>query len=248
MRHIRADVLPRLCNRTRDNLIEVHEFSLFGKGRLPRVYTLTRRGAEIVAEIERCDLSDVTWPVGGVQFANDFEHRAAYIDAWIAFDAWIAADDRRECLEVRHYFDATGSNRLGSGMRSACRVDLPRGGYIIPDGLAYFDTGTKRRAVALEIHHFPDTKRIVKQLLGHIPALEIEAYSNAFGHNAASRVLSISTDPALTVRVMDRLMEIDEFKATPAFQRVAFNTLEGVKADFGNGWVLADRSPARVFE
>lgn len=248
--HIRADVLPRLCQRAVDNLVEAHEFPRFSaKGRLPRVYTLTKRGAEMVADMERCDLSQVTWPVGGVQYANDFEHRTAYLDACIAFDAWIAADDRRECLEVRHYFDKTGSNRAGADrMRSVCRIDLPRRRFIIPDGLAYFDTGTKRRAVALELHNFPDTGRIAKQLAGHIEPLELDAYSHAFGHSSAGRILSICTDSALAVRVMDRMMEIEAFKAAPAFKLIAFNTLDNVKNDFGSGWVLADRSPAGIFE
>jgi len=248
--HIRADVLPRLCQRAVDNLVEAHEFPHFSaKGRLPRVYTLTRHGADMVADMLRCDPSEVAWPVGGVQYANDFEHRTAYLDAWIAFDAWIAADDRRECLDARHYFDKTGSNRAGAQrMRSVCRIDLPCRRFIIPDGLAYFDTGSKRRAVALELHNFPDTGRIAKQLAGHIEPLELDAYSRAFGHDAAGRVLSISTDPALAVRVMDRMLALPGFRESRAFRLIAFNTLEGVKADFGAGWVLADRSPAGIFE
>lgn len=249
--HIRADVLPRLCDRASDNLVKSHEFPRFGaKGRLPRVHTLTKLGAEVVADMERCDLSEIVYPVGGVQYANDFDHRAAYIDCCIAFDAWIEADERRECLAFRHHFDKTGANRSGTQrMRSVCRIDLPGGRrFIVPDGLAFFDTGTKKRAVAIEFHNFPDTGRAVKQLAGHMEPLELDAYSSFFGHNAAGRVLSISSDPGLAVRVMDRMLALPGFRDSRAFQLIAFNTLESVKADFGSGWVLADRSPAGIFE
>jgi hypothetical protein len=247
--HIRADVLPRLCRRAGDNLVDVHDFPRFSaKGRLPRVYTLTKTGAEVVADMERCDLSEIVYPVGGVQYANDFDHRAAYVDCCIAFDAWIAADERRECLATRHYFDKTGANRSGTTrMRSVCRVDLPGGRFIIPDGQAFFDTGAKRRAVALELHNFPDVGRIAKQLAEYIEDIVTDAASRTFGHDAAGRVLSISSDPGLAVRVMDRMLAVPGFRDSRAFNLIAFNTIDSVKADFGGGWVLADRSPAGVF-
>jgi hypothetical protein len=249
--HIRSDVLARLSRRASDNLVEAHEFPQFhAKGRLPRIYTLTKYGAEVVADMLRRPVAEILYPVGGVQYANDFAHRAAYVDCCIAFDAWIAADEARDCLEVRHYFDKTGANR-GAGLtrlRAATRLDLPGGSYIIPDGLAFFDTGAKRRAVALEVHNFPDVGRIVKQLAGYVDHVVTDASSRTFGHDAAGRVLSISTDPAVTVRVMDRMLALPGFRDSRAFQLIAFNTLDSVKADFGTGWVLADRSPAGIFE
>lgn len=248
--HIRSDVLPRLCRRAGDNLVDAHEFPRFGaKGRLPRVYTLTKHGAALVADMERRDLSEIVWPVGGVQYANDFDHRAAYIDCCIAFDAWIAADERRESLEVRHYFDKTGANRSGVlRLRARTRIDLPTGRFIIPDGLAFFDTGDKRRAVAIEIHNFPDVGRIAKQLAEYISDMVMDASSRAFGHDAAGRVLSISSDPGLAMRVMDRMLALPGFRDSRAFKLIAFNEQENVKANFGSGWVLADRSPAGIFE
>jgi hypothetical protein len=199
--------------------------------------------------MERCDLSEIVWPVGGVQYANDFAHRAAYIDACMAFDRWIAADERRECLAFRHYFDKTGANRSGSErMRSVCRIDLNRGRFIVPDGLAFFDTGEKKRAVAIEFYNFPDTGRITKKLAGHIEASEEDAYSHYFAHDAAGRVLCILSEPGLAVRVMDRMLTLPGFRHSRAFRLFAFNTLDSVKADFGSVWVLADRSPAGVFE
>lgn len=122
------------------------------------------------------------------------------------------------------------------------------GCLIVPDGLAFFDTGTKKRAVAIELHNFPDAGRIAKQLAGHVEPLELDAYSHAFGHDAAGRVLSISSEAGLALRVMDRMLALPGFRDSRAFHLMAFNTLDSVKADFGKGWVLADRSPAGIFD
>jgi hypothetical protein len=248
--HIRSDVLPRLCRRPTENLVTFHDFPTDRvKGRMPRIYALTKYGAEVVAEMEQCDPSEIVYPVGGPQYADDFEHRTAYIDACMAFDAWIAADERRQCLALHHYFDKSGANRTGANrLRSACRIDLGHRDFIIPDGLAYFDTGTRKRVVALELHRFPDTGRIVKKMDKHIQALDSDAYPKAFGHDAAGRVLHIFSDANVAVRVMDRLLALPGFRSSRAFQLMAFNSLEGIKADFGSGWVLADRTPASIFE
>jgi len=250
--HIRADVLPPLCRRAHDNLIQYEEPPQFhATGRAPRIYALTERGAEVVAEINGCNPSEISYPVGGIQLARELEHRVAYIDACIALDNWIKADPAREIHELRHEFVKTGSNRGGSSnrLRSTCRVDIPgTRDFIIPDGLAYFHTGTRPRAVAIEIHHKSDTKQCVAQLLRHVRILENDLYSHLFGCPTASRVLSIFSDPKQVVAVMDRLREQPFFLNTLAPQKIAFNVLETVKENFGVGWVLADRSPAKIFE
>jgi hypothetical protein len=247
--HIRADVLPRLCQRVSGNLVEAHDFPQFSaKGRLPKIYTLTQRGAEIVADIRQCEAGNILWPIGGVQYANDFPHRAAYLDACIAFDRWIAADDARHCRALCHYFDKTGANRSGvNRMRSVNRIDLPDGSHIIPDGLAFFDNGERLRAVAIELHRATSTGDVVAKLADYFIALETDAVSRYFGHDKAARVLSIATEPALILRVMNRLVALPGFVGSRAFELMAFNSLDTVKADFGQGWVRADQKPVEIF-
>jgi hypothetical protein len=76
----------------------------------------------------------------------------------------------------------------------------------------------------------------------------MDASAHAFGLKTAGRVLSLSTDSGLAVRLMDRLINTPGFRESRAFPLMAFNCLESVKADFGSGWVLADQSPAGIFE
>lgn len=247
--HIRSDVLPRLCRRASENLVECRKYPLSNAhGGFPSVYALTKYGAEILSEIERSDLSEILYPTGGIQFANDLRHRAAYIDWCIAFDAWIAEDESRQCLALRHYFDKTGSNRSGPArMRPETRIDFDAGAYIVPDGLAFFENGGKRVAVAVELHHHTDPKRVAEQLEKHMAAIRSGAVTRRLGHDKANRVLSISTEASLAVRIMERMLAVPGFRENflPLF---AFNVLDGVKADFGSGWVLADGSPAGFFE
>lgn len=246
--HIRSDVLPRLCRRQSENLIEERKYPLSAAhGSLPTVYTLTKYGAEILAEIERSDVSDILYPTAGIQFANDLRHRIAYVDWCIAFDAWIGADEDRQCLALRHYFDKTGSNRSGPArMRPETRIDFGASGYIIPDGLVFFENADKRITAAVELENRTDPKRVVEKLKVHMEAIRSGAVTRRFEHDKANRVLSISTEASLAVRIMERMLAVPGFREQflPLF---AFNVLDSVKADFGSGWVLADGSPAGIF-
>ncbi|MBR9970851.1 hypothetical protein [Magnetospirillum sulfuroxidans] len=169
------------------------------------------------------------------------------MDWCIAFDGWVAADEGRQCLALWHYFDKTGSNRSGPArMRPETRIDFGADAYIIPDGLVFFENADKRIAAAVELENRTDPKRVVEKLKVHMEAIRSGAVTRRFEHDKANRVLSISTEASLAVRIMERMLAVPGFREQflPLF---AFNVLDSVKADFGSGWVLADGSPAGIF-
>lgn len=238
---VNENILPPLHKRSVGKLINFAEFGIEpGRGRRPRVYFLTKAGAQVLADFERCDISEITFPAGGVQYTNDYDHRKAYVDYLISFHKWIEAVDG-DILDERHYFDFVGSNRRGTESRAETRVEFS-GGYIIPDGLAHFQALGKARAVAVEIHRRTSPKRCADQLRRHMEAIKERAVMDRFGIEHASLVLSVSADQGLFERVRARMLEVPDWRHfAPLFR---FATVEAVRADFGRAWVYADGTPA----
>lgn len=235
-------ILPPLYRRARGKLIDFMELGFSpGRGCLPRVYFLTKHGAQIIADFERCDIADISFPEGGMQYVRDFEHRKAYIDAVIAFHRWIEASGG-EIIAERHYFDSTGSNRRGTTAHAQTRLELSDG-FIVPDGLAYFEAFGKRRAVAVEVHRHTDAKRCAEQLAKHMQAIRERRVMDHFGHDTGSLVFSITTDEALSERIRARMLDVPGFRQffAPAFR---FAHIDGVREEYGRAWVRADGTAA----
>ncbi len=246
---VRQEVLPRLCRLAGDNLVQVQKELPFavGNGRFSYVYALTARGAEVVADMPRAEPGPVRYPIGGIQYANDFQHREAYVDFCIALDAWIAAGEARHCRILTHYFDKTGANRRGQPSRSVNRLELPKApGVIVPDGLALIDTETKRRALVIEIHHKTDTKRIAEQLIAHMHALAAGVVERHLGHDKSPFVLSVATTREAAALVKKRMATVSGIERfAPVF---LFNDLQTIMRDgFAAGWTHYDGRPAGVF-
>jgi len=246
---IRQGVLPRLSQLAGHNLVQVEMYRPLAmtKGRFSYIYALTAYGAAVVAELLKVDASAVSYPVGGIQFVNDFEHREAYIDFCIAMDAWIAKHQDRYCRTLTHYFDKTGANRSGKPMRSVNRLDMTTAkGVVIPDGLALVDTETKRRALAIELHHKTDTKRIVEQLVIHMHALSSGVIERHLNHDKSPFILSVTTAPGDCKLVQKRMATVSGIeKFAPVF---LFNDLQTIMREgFETGWTHYDGKPATVF-
>lgn len=235
-------ILPALYDRERGRLVDFAELGVRpGRGRFPRVYFLTHHGARIVADFERCDVEEIPYPPGGVQYVTDFDHRESYIDHAIALRRWVE-EKGGSVLAEKHYFDFTGSNRRRDAARSDTRLDMAEG-FIVPDGLVYFETDGKRRAAAVEVHRHTDPKRCADQLAKHLRAIMEGSVTRRFGHTAASLVFSIATRQGHSERVRQRMRELPEFRGD-IVRLFRFASLDGVRDAYGSAWVLADGTPA----
>ncbi len=230
-RDITNYTLYRLTKRPKDNLVFCQSY--FGVshsfGKMPYIYTLTKNGADRVAELMGVDFDQIRFPAGKVQYINDYYHRTAYIDFCIEVDKWAAQNENREVLSMTHYFDKNGANRLGKPSKSVNRLSLSDEiGDIEPDGLFYIDTGEKRRAFAVEVHNKTDTKRIVNQLARHTFAINSGAISKHLNHDKASFVLSVSMTPEQKALVQQRVLTISDFER---FNKLfVFSDIETIKA------------------
>jgi hypothetical protein len=244
-------VLPRLTKRREKNLVTVQAYTPQSvmAGRASFIYALTVYGAEIVADILCVDIAQIHYPVGGIQYVDDYFHREIYIDFCIALDKWVAEHDFRDVPSISHYFDHTGSNRSGDKPSvSVNRLRLPgNGDPIEPDGMGVVTTEDDRRvAFAVEIHRKTDPKRIAQQLIKHAIAASAHLVGQRFGLDKANVILSVCANPAVVERVRLLMRRAPNFASFAHLYR--FNDVETLTAQgFAAGWTTADGNAAQPF-
>jgi len=250
---LRDKTLSRL-ERHKKHFIKSHDFGWIPqKGRLAKIFYLTKNGVKILAEYLRIEPDQIDYPKGGIQFSIDYSHRIHFIDFHIAFKDW--AEQQKKEIEFFHaYFDKIGNQRAGKVRSTAkTRVQLERTIYtelkskpFIPDGLTRYQDGDKSRLVAIEIHNGVHSKRITHQLLEHLEALDQGLFSHKYQHKKMNFILSVHENQSTLDSVKRRLMERPEFR--PLAPLFLFNRQDQAKADFSRGWTLADGSKTSLFQ
>jgi hypothetical protein len=98
-----------------------------GRGMIPRLYYLTRQGAETVAELLQAEPESVFYPKGDKLPISDVPHRAMTVDFWIELNRY--AETTGGAVEFFHpYFRTTGANRnpdSGTRLKKLTRLDFP---------------------------------------------------------------------------------------------------------------------------
>ncbi len=176
-----------------------------GKGRLPRMYYLTKRGAELLEHVQP-DLTPVPYPPRVVQFAPDYEHRVRTIDFHIALNAW-AKTSEQEVLWFRRYYDwwpATEKSR----QHPVTRIQLEHKN-IVPDALFMLnDNASIERLFAFELANGMDTGRVVDQMREYCRGLDQGRINDAFDYGKkAVRILYVFEHQRLLELVQTKAMK-----------------------------------------
>lgn len=238
----------------RPPLVHCKDFgAVAGLGRLHKIYAMSERGAEILAEYRQCDPSEVTHLAGKIQFTTDYTHRLYFTDLHIAIREW-AEKSGAEMGFFCGYFETFGANRTDKDAVKSTKknkIILPglnhfgRERFIVPDGIFSFALGEKKRLCALELHRGDDTKTITDQLEKHIEALYAKSIQDKYKHATGNFVLSVCENAGIMEKVKARICLNPEFAAVArAFH---FSSLEAVRADIRTAWKLADGSPVSLF-
>lgn len=215
--------------------------SSFGIGRKV-LYYITKKGAELVAEIEGVELENLVYTTlhGGIQttkngqdvsvMRNDFTHKERYISFFIALDMYL--ENTNYTIEkTYHYYqrrNETGTNLIVNGKPFR------------PDGIFFVEPLHPKQPLfcyVAELHRHSNRKKIIKQLLQHAQAIEQRAIENRFGIETPYFVFSIFADENAAVMrgVIDELQDFPEWGIIKDF--FLFGKLEDVKENFYNGLV-----------
>lgn len=216
-----------------------------GKGRVPRLFYLTKSGAELVAELRHADLDEVFYPKGDKLPLQDVKHRAMTIDFRIELDFHAKATGAT--VEFFHpYFLTTGGNRKANAkerLRKLTRLDFPpevtkkyKKPFIIPDGAFVLRTEKKRILALLEIYRGIDTGRVIEQLEWHLLALEEGLASIKYGMETGNLILMVFENDTAMHAVLKRLLERPDFDAFASY--VACSTMPRLQKNFHDWWYV----------
>lgn len=218
-----------------------------GIGNRHTFYTLTARGAEVLAEYHECPVAEIDYPKGKLSFENDYFHRLNTIDTQIAIRQW-AAHSGAQIELFDTYLNSTGSqrqNRAGTNgkLQNKTRTDY-RDGFFVPDGVCLLEHGGKRRLMGIEIHNRNKTYRILEQLQTHMASLEESALSIAYGHDKANFVLSVFEEEGTMRSTIKAFRQAEDF--ANFIQLFHFATVDGVREDIKNAWIDGNGQPVKI--
>ena len=247
-KQIRDHTLKRL---ERTHLIASQNFGVIaGLGRLHKIYTLTYKAIEVVADLLRCTPEEITYPKYGVRYANDYFHRSLFVDFHISLRQWIDNQENTELVFFQSYY--TRIRKRGSHAHSINQLrfkpddNLPTNHSLTlePDGIFQIIRNGKTHLCAIEIHRKADSQYITQQLDRHITSIDQNLLAERFNHPSRNLVLSVHESLRSFQSVQKRLLELPDFK--PFLPYFHFALTDNLETDFSN-WVTADGERSRLF-
>jgi len=243
------NTLLRLKSRSRPLIKTIHGHVTQRFGRVENMYYLTKWGKDLLINERRIDPHEIKMPTeGATHFTSDYMHRKGTIDFAIVLDQW--ADLKgAEVIYFDTYYDTQGNNRIDKNLRARTKIDLPRGGYIIPDAIFMIELhDLTYKLFAFELHNGKDTKRAVKQLRKHAEALSCGSIAkvaedrtkatlrdDGFLFNKSWRVLFVFENQSIMEATMKRIDGLGFFE--PFVQHFVFKTLDNIKREnFTTNW------------
>jgi Replication-relaxation len=174
-----------------------------GRGRLPRMYYLTKRGAFRLEDVEY-ESAPVPYPPRVVQFSPDYEHRVSTVDFHIALNMWAEKSDQN-LRWFRRYYDWWPANKKRR-QHPVTQISLEHKN-IVPDALFMLDDKSgAERLFAFEMANGMDTGRVVDQMREYCRGLDQGKINAAFNYGTkAIRILYVFEH--------QRLLELVQAKA-----------------------------------
>jgi len=220
-------------------LLAFADFGTFPSiGRLPRLYYLTKHGAEWLAEAFGVDAEDINHPKGVKIFTREYFHRVATINLHISARKFTDSIKGMEFDFYHTYFEHTGANHTRNPntpkRQALTRITLQDRTFIpdvifslhAPDGVQWMFTA--------EIYRNHTTKRTYQQLEHHIQSLAESGISKAYQYPRAVRVLMVCEELGAMKALQKRIAEDPKFKPFEAF--ILFKTTDDISRNFPAGW------------
>jgi hypothetical protein len=235
--------LRTLVNRKPALLVELDFGVLPTRGRLPRLYVLTRRGAELLAAHAETSV-EIDAPKQVSLFSSDYFHRIACVDFHIALRTWAAKEG--VVIEFYHtYYDPVQGTPRGGRLAPKTHVKLASGALVPDVVFAMIDSSGTRRLCVFEMYNGRRTERVVGQLGTYLTALSEEALNKAYDYKRAVRVLLGFDTPENMRLVAERVARDPGFASDQGHFFLAPLSVIGER--FFDGWQRFDSTPTTLY-
>ncbi len=217
-------------------------------GTMHKLHYLTRKGAQVVADMESMALELVKFPKStNTLVKNDFHHRIQTIDLHIGYNEWLTLSGATVLFQDI-YFDKTGAQRNQNDgfLKGKTRIGLSENSYIDPDGI--FGHITKENIpelFVLEVANGHNTERILSQIQNVLYACYRGHIANKYEIKTTPKVL-VSLEYPATLQALLARFKKDTYLAR--FEGVENYIFFGIHAettkDFARSWKsLSGNSP-----
>ena len=177
----------------RSPLVKFRDYSLIEGGRnarKPRLYALTKKGAEVLADHFQTPLDSIYYTKNPkeIDVVRDYTHRTRTIDLLISFDRASEHLDTENIFDP--YFCYTGSQRKkGSQLTSLAAFEYS-GGYFVPDANLVHTKDNRKDLYTLELERQPKSKRIIQdKIMPHAQIIAEGVLSAKYNHPLSHRAL-----------------------------------------------------------
>ena len=213
---------------------------------LPDVHHLTKRGQDVLHDIER--IGSAAMPAHRKQpFSALFaRHRFAQADFQIGLHQWAEQrGDAEVLLELQDFIRHTPAGTRYP--KSATEMVVPElMNTVIADGIFAVELTNGQSAVYLvEIHRATQSKAVSEQLNRYCDVIKSGVVQQQFGFSANPIICSIHHQSSVLTSVKTRLNAHAAF--APFRHNFVFHALADLNTNFSGGWHFADNTPANPF-
>jgi len=218
-------------------------------GTMHKLHYLTKKGAQVVADMESMALELVKFPKStNTLVKNDFHHRIQTIDLHIGYNEWITHSGATVLFQDI-YFDKTGAQRNPNDgfLKGKTRISLTETSYIDPDGI--FGHITKENVpeiFVLEVANGQNTERILSQIQNVLYACYRGHIANKYEIKTTPRLLVSFEHPSTLQSLLARFKKdtyLSRFEGVENY--IFFGIHAETTVDFARSWKsLSGHSPA----
>ena len=223
-------------------LVIAHSYGLHpSKGQLESLLYLTKYGKNLLIE-SGVNEAKIQIPVNKTLVSTDYFHRVSTIATFVYMDIFLKSTSNHTIF-YHYYFDKAKKEPNVRFRQAKNHIKLDNGKFLIPDAVAKFQYNQEKYLYLIEIHNGKDTNKIFIQVLNHIEAINLGTPKEKYNHSKNNRVAIIFEYQSCMEALIKKMN--DEPKLNKYINLFIFNTIDNIKKDFNENWILFNKTSCK---
>ena len=226
-------------------LVIAHSFGLHpSKGQLESLLYLTKYGKNLLIE-SGIDEAKIQIPVNKTLVSTDYFHKVSTIATFVHMDIFLKSTSNHTIF-YHYYFDKAKKEPNVRFRQAKNHIKLDHGKFLIPDAVTKFQYSQEKYLYLIEIHNGKDTNKILTQVINHIHAIKLGTTKEKYNHTSSNRVAIIFEYQSCMEALIKKMN--DEPKLNKYLNLFIFNTIENMKSNFNENWLLFDSTDTKFIK